>query len=79
MSNHNNVKEIRSLEHTIKCHRSYIQELKTNQYRGAVTDERIQTMNNQIAECETTIQKLKSESETVTLVVERASPKDKLI
>ena len=60
MNNHNNVKEIRSLEHTIKCHRSYIQELETIHYRGKVTDERIQTMNNQITECETTIQKLKS-------------------
>jgi uncharacterized coiled-coil protein SlyX len=55
----NNQKEIRSLEHTIKEHRSYIQELKTKHYRGAVTDDRIQTMNNQIAECETTIQKLR--------------------
>lgn len=51
MSNPKNQKEIRSLEHTIKEHRSYIQELQTKHYRGAVTDDRIQTMNNQIAEC----------------------------
>jgi len=60
MSNQNNQKEIRSLEHTIECHRSYIHELKTKQYRGKVTDDRIQTMNNQIQECESTIERLKS-------------------
>lgn len=54
-----NQKEIRSLEHTIKLHRSYIQELETIHYRGKVTDERIKTMKSQIAECETTIQKLR--------------------
>ena len=58
MSNHN-TKEIKSLEHTIKCHRSYIQELQTKHYRGAVTDNRIETMNKQIQECETTIERLK--------------------
>lgn len=57
MSNHK--AEIRSLEHTIECHRSYILELQTKHYRGAVTDERIETMNNQIRECETTIERLK--------------------
>jgi prefoldin subunit 5 len=57
MSNHK--AEIKSLEHTIECHRSYIQELKTKHYRGAVTDDRIETMNNQIRECETTIERLK--------------------
>ena len=57
MSNHK--AEIRSLEHTIKLHRSYIQELQTKHYRGKVTDDRIETMNNQIRECETTIQKLR--------------------
>lgn len=60
MSNHNNQKEIRSLEHTIKEHRAYILDLQTRSYRGKVTDERIQTMNNQIQECETTIERLKS-------------------
>ena len=55
----NNQKEIRSLEHTIKEHRSYIQELKTKHYRGAVTDDRIETMNNQIQECQQTIEELK--------------------
>lgn len=59
MSNHNNQKEIRSLEHTIKEHRSYILDLQTRSYRGAVTDDRIETMNNQIQECETTIERLK--------------------
>lgn len=59
MSNHNNQKEIRSLEHAIKEHRSYIQELQTRSYRGAATDERIQTMNNQIQECQQTIERLK--------------------
>jgi len=57
MSNHK--AEIRSLEHTIKEHRSYIHELKTKQYRGKVTDERIQTMNNQIQDCQQTINELK--------------------
>lgn len=56
MSNH---KEIRSLEHTIEYHRSYIHELETILYRGAVTDDRIQTMKNQIAECEQAIEELK--------------------
>lgn len=60
MSNQNNQKEIRSLENTIKEHRSYIQELQTKQFRGAVTLDRIQTMNKQIAECESTIERLKS-------------------
>lgn len=59
MSNQNNQKEIRSLEHTIECHRAYIHELKTIHYRGIVTDDRIQTMNNQIADCELAIEKLK--------------------
>ena len=59
MSNHNNQKEIRSLEHTIKEHRSYIQELQTKHYRGKVTDDRIETMNNQIKECQQTIEELK--------------------
>ena len=59
MSNHNNQKEIRSLEHTIKEHRSYILDLQTRSYRGKVTDERIQTMNNQIQECQQTINELK--------------------
>ena len=58
MSNHK--AEIRSLEHTIKEHRAYIQELQTKQFRGAVTLDRIQTMNNQISECESTIERLKS-------------------
>jgi prefoldin subunit 5 len=57
MSNHK--AEIRSLENTIKEHRAYILELKTKQYRGKVTDERIQTMNNQIQECLATIERLK--------------------
>ena len=56
----NNQKEIRSLENTIKEHRAYILDLQTRSYRGKVTDERIQTMNNQIQECETTIERLKS-------------------
>jgi len=60
MSNQNNQKEIRSLEHTIECHRSYIQELQTKQFRGAVTLDRIQTMNKQISECESTIERLKN-------------------
>lgn len=54
-----NQKEIRSLEHTIKEHRAYIQELQTKQFRGAVTLDRIQTMNNQISECESTIERLR--------------------
>ena len=57
MSNHK--AEIRSLENTIKEHRSYILDLQTRSYRGAVTDDRIETMNNQIRECETTIERLK--------------------
>lgn len=57
MSNHK--AEIRSLEHTIKEHRAYILELQTKHYRGKVTDERIETMKNQIRECETTIERLK--------------------
>lgn len=57
MSNHK--AEIRSLEHTIKEHRSYILDLQTRSYRGKVTDDRIETMNKQIKECETTIQKLR--------------------
>ena len=56
----NNQKEIRSLEHTIKEHRSYILDLQTRSYRGKVTDDRIETMNTQIRECETTIERLKS-------------------
>ena len=60
MSNHNNQKEIRSLENTIKLHRSYILDLQTKQFRGAVTLDRIQTMNNQISECESTIERLKN-------------------
>ena len=52
--------EIRSLEHTIKEHRSYILDLQTRSYRGKVTDDRIETMNTQIRECETTIERLKS-------------------
>jgi ubiquinone biosynthesis protein UbiJ len=54
-----NQKEIRSLEHTIKEHRAYILELQTKHYRGAVTDDRIETMNNQIKECQQTIEELK--------------------
>lgn len=57
MSNHK--AEIRSLEHTIKEHRSYILELQTRSYRGKVTDDRIETMNNQIKECQQTIKELK--------------------
>ena len=57
MSNHK--AEIRSLEHTIKEHRSYILELQTRSYRGKVTDDRIETMNNQIKECQQTIEELK--------------------
>ena len=54
-----NQKEIRSLEHTIKEHRAYILELQTKHYRGAVTDDRIETMNKQIQECKNTIERLK--------------------
>jgi prefoldin subunit 5 len=57
MSNHK--AEIRSLENTIKEHRAYILDLQTRSYRGKVTDERIQTMNNQIQECLATIERLK--------------------
>ena len=53
--------EIRSLEHTIKEHRSYILDLQTRSYRGKVTDDRIETMNTQIRECESTIERLKNE------------------
>lgn len=55
----NNQKEIRSLEHTIKEHRAYILDLQTRSYRGKVTDDRIETMNNQIKECQQTIEELK--------------------
>lgn len=58
MSN-NNAKEIKSLEHTIECHRSYILDLQTRSYRGKVTDDRIETMNKQIQECKEGIEKLK--------------------
>ena len=51
--------EIRSLEHTIKEHRAYILDLQTRSYRGKVTDDRIETMNNQIKECQQTIEELK--------------------
>lgn len=54
-----NQKEIRSLENTIKEHRSYILDLQTRSYRGKVTDERIETMNKQIQECQQTINELK--------------------
>ena len=57
MSNHK--AEIRSLENTIKEHRAYILDLQTRSYRGKVTDERIQTMNNQIQDCQQTINELK--------------------
>ena len=59
MSNHNNQKGIRSLENTIKEHRAYILDLQTRSYRGKVTNDRIQTMNNQIQECQQTINELK--------------------
>ena len=55
-----NSKEIKSLEHTIQCHLAYIKELETIHYRGKVTDERIHTIQNQIAECETTIKRFKT-------------------
>ena len=54
-----NQKEIRSLENTIKEHRAYILDLQTRSYRGKVTDERIQTINKQIQECQQTINELK--------------------
>ena len=57
MSNHK--AEIRSLENTIKEHRAYILDLQTRSYRGKVTDERIQTINKQIQECQQTINELK--------------------
>ena len=55
----NNQKEIRSLENTIKEHRAYILDLQTRSYRGKVTNDRIETMNKQIQECQQTIEELK--------------------
>lgn len=58
-----NESAIKSLLHTIKCHRNYINELKTTHYRGAVTDERIALIESQIKECEDTIHILKTRQE----------------
>lgn len=54
---------VKSLLHTIKCHRNYINELKTKSYRGAVTDERIALIESQIKECEDTIHLLRTRQE----------------
>ena len=77
MSNHK--AEIRSLENSILVYSDYKSKVSTNHLTDGLRQAKIQELDNQISDCETTIQKLKSESETLTLLVERASPKDKLI
>lgn len=55
------IASIQSLLSTKESHLEYIGELKTRHYRGKVTDERIQTMENQINVIDTNINKLKEE------------------
>lgn len=56
---------IQSLRNTIKHHESYIHELETIHYRGAVTDDRIATMKNQIQECKDAILKLEEDERSL--------------
>jgi C4-type Zn-finger protein len=55
-----NKNAIESLLHTINCHESYIKELRTKLYRGAVTDDRIATIEGQIRECRNAILRLEA-------------------
>lgn len=58
----NNNRNIKSLKHTIECHESYIKELQTTLYRGAVTDDRIATIQNQVQEYKDAILELEGDS-----------------
>lgn len=51
---------IASLKNTIQSHESYIKELRTIHYRGAVTDDRIATMQKQIDDCQNAIADLEA-------------------
>ena len=68
-----NQKEIRSLENTILVYSDYKSKVSTNHLTDRLRQAKIQELDNQISDCETSIQKLKSQSETLTLLVERAS------
>ena len=71
MSNHK--AEIRSLENSILVYSDYKSKVSTNHLTDELRQAKIQELDNQISDCETSIQKLKSQSETLTLLVERAS------
>ena len=68
-----NQKGIRSLENSILVYSDYKSKVSTNHLTDELKRVKIQELDNQISDCETSIQKLKSQSETLTLLVERAS------
>ena len=54
-----NQKEIRSLENTILVYSDYKSKVSTNHLTDELKRVKIKELENQIAECETTIQKLR--------------------
>ncbi len=58
MSNHK--AEIRSLENSILAYSDYKSKVSTNHLTDGLKQAKIKELENQIAECETTIERLKS-------------------
>lgn len=60
MSNHtNNAANIASLENSILVYSEYKSKITTNHLTDELRQAKIQELDNQISECETTIQKLR--------------------
>ena len=59
MSNHNNVKEIRSLENSILVYSDYKSKVSTSHLTEELKQAKIQELDKQIKECKEAIQELR--------------------